>query len=205
MKLYFAPGACSLSPHIALREAGLSFDLEQVDLATKKTKSGADFAAVNPKNYVPALALDNGEVLTEAAVIAQYIADKANGAGKSLLPPAGTMERYRVQEWLNYIAAELHKGMGQLFNPKLPDSFRQTVKESLLPPKFDYLSKKLEGRQYLMGDTFTVADAYLFTILNWSDLLGVDLSPWPVLQAYKARVAARPAVQAALKAEGLLH
>ena len=203
MKLYFSPGACSLSSHIALREAGLAFDLEQVDLGTKKTKSGADLTTVNPKNYVPALELDNGEVLTEAAVIAQYIADKADG--KKLLPAAGTMERYRAQEWLNYVAAELHKGVGQLFNPKMPDDFKKTVKDAILPPKFDFLSKGLEKRQYLTGDTFTAADAYLFTILNWTGMLGIDLSRWPALTAYQGRVAARPAVQAALKAEGLLQ
>jgi glutathione S-transferase len=201
MKLYFSPGACSLSPHIALREAGLPFELEQVDLATKKTKSGGDLAAVNPKNYVPVLQLDNGELLTEAAVIAQYIADKA--AETKLVPAAGTMERYRVQEWLNYVASEVHKGLGQLFNPKMPDDFKKTVKEALLPPRFDFLSKKLDGKTYLTGDTFTAADAYLFTVLNWTGFLGIDLSKWPVLQAYQARVAARPAVQAAMKAEGL--
>lgn len=203
MKLYFSPGACSLSPHIALREAGLSFDLEQVDLGTKKTRSGADLASVNPKNYVPALELDSGEILTEAAVIAQYIADRA--AESKLVPAAGTMERYRVQEWLNYVASELHKGIGQLFNPKMPDDFKKTVREAILPPRFDFLSKKLEGRQYLMGDSFTAADAYLFTVLNWTGHLGIDLGRWPVLRAYQARVAARPAVQAAMKAEGLLH
>lgn len=203
MKLYFSPGACSLSSHIALREAGLAFDLEQVDLGTKKTKSGADLTTVNPKNYVPALELDNGEVLTEAAVIAQYIADKADG--KRLLPAAGTMERYRAQEWLNYIAAELHKGVGQLFNPKMPDDFKKTVKDAILPAKFDFLSKTLDKRPYLTGDAFSAADAYLFTILNWTGMLGIDLSRWPALTAYQGRVAARPAVQAALKAEGLLQ
>jgi glutathione S-transferase len=203
MKLYFSPGACSLSPHIALREAGLGFDLEQVDLASKKTKSGADLASVNPKNYVPVLELDNGEILTESGIIAQYIADKAPGA--KLAPAAGTLERYRVQEWLNYVASELHKGIGQLFNPKMPDAFKQTVKEAILPPRFDFLSKKLDGKQYLMGDSFTVADGYLFTVLNWTGPLGIDLGKWPVLKAYQERVAARPAVQAALQAEGLVH
>jgi glutathione S-transferase len=201
MKLFYTPGACSLSPHIALREAGLDFDLEKVDLGTKKTAGGADFKTINPKGYVPALQLDNGEVLTEAAVIVQYIADKA--PQKKLMPAAGTPEHYRAQEWLNYIAAEIHKGVSQLFNPKMPDGFKQTVKEAVLPPKFDFLTKALEGRSYLLGESFSVADGYLFTILSWTGHVGIDLGKWPVLKAYSDRVAARPAVQAALKAEGL--
>jgi glutathione S-transferase len=200
MKLYFMPGACSLSPHIALRETGLSFDLEQVDSKTKKTKSGADFLKVNPKGYVPALQLDDGQTLTEAAVIVQYIADKKPEA--KLLPPAGTTERYRAQEWLNYIATEIHKGVGALFNPKLTDDWKDVLRESVAP-KFDYLSKRLEGRSYAFGDGFSAVDGYLFTILGWPQYVGIDLAKWPVLKSYTDGIAKRPSVQAALKAEGL--
>ena len=198
MKLYFMPGACSLSPHIALRETGLSFDLEQVDSKTKKTKSGADFLKVNPKGYVPALQLDDGQTLTEAAVIVQYIADKKPEA--KLLPPAGTTERYRAQEWLNYIATEIHKGVGALFNPKLTDDWKDVLRESVAP-KFDYLSKQLEGRSYAFGDGFSAVDGYLFTILGWPQYVGIDLAKWPVLKSYTDGIAKRPSVQAALKAE----
>jgi len=198
MKLYFMPGACSLSPHIALRETGLSFDLEQVDSKTKKTKSGADFLKVNPKGYVPALQLDDGQTLTEAAVIVQYIADKKPEA--KLLPPAGTTERYRAQEWLNYIATEIHKGVGALFNPKLTDDWKDVLRESVAP-KFDYLSKRLEGRSYAFGDAFSAVDGYLFTILGWPQYVGIDLAKWPVLKSYTDGIAKRPSVQAALKAE----
>ena len=200
MKLYFMPGACSLSPHIALRETGLSFDLEQVDSKTKKTKSGADFLKVNPKGYVPALQLDDGQTLTEAAVIVQYIADKKPEA--KLLPPPGTTERYRAQEWLNYIATEIHKGVGALFNPKLTDDWKDVLRESVAP-KFDYLSKRLEGRSYAFGDGFSAVDGYLFTILGWPQYVGIDLAKWPVLKSYTDGIAKRPSVQAALKAESL--
>jgi glutathione S-transferase len=185
MKLYYTPGACSLSPHIVLREAGLDFDLEQVDLRSKQTKSGADFRAVNPKGSVPALQLDNGEVLTEGAVMVQYLADQQPAA--KLAPPAGSWERVRLQEWLNYIASELHKGFSPLFNPKASEEWKQIVKANLAQ-RFAYLAKSLDGKKFLMGDGFTVADAYLFTILSWSKNTGVDL-----------------AVQATLKAEGLLN
>jgi glutathione S-transferase len=198
MKLYYIPHACSLSPHIALRETGLSFDLEQVDSKTKKTKSGADFLKVNPKGYVPALQLDDGQTLTEAAVIVQYIADKKPEA--KLLPPAGTTERYRAQEWLNYIATEIHKGVGALFNPKLTDDWKDVLRESVAP-KFDYLSKRLEGRSYAFGDGFSAVDGYLFTILGWPQYVGIDLAKWPVLKSYTDGIAKRPSVQAALKAE----
>jgi glutathione S-transferase len=201
MKLYFSPGACSLSPHIVLRELGMDFELEQVDLATKQTKSGADFKAVNPKGYVPALKLDDGQVLTEGPAIVQYLADKK--PEKKLVPAAGTMERYREQEWLNYITSELHKGIGSLFNKAMPDDFKKTLKETTIPTRLGVLAGKLDGNPYLMGDSFTVADAYLFTILSWTAPLGIDLGKWPTLTAYQERVAARPAVQAALKAEGL--
>jgi glutathione S-transferase len=197
MKLYYSPGACSLSPHIVLREAGLAFDVESVDLGSKKTKSGADFKAINPKGSVPALQLDNGEVLTEVAVIVQYLADQKPAT--KLAPPAGTMERYRLQEWLNYIASEIHKGFSPLFSPKASEEWKQIVKDNLAT-RFDFLSNKLKGKDYLMG-AFSVADAYLFTILSWAKGLKIDLAKWPVLATYVERVAARPAVKATLEAE----
>lgn len=200
MKLYYMPGACSLAPHIALREAGLSFDLEKVE-RTKKTQSGADYLAVNAKGAVPALGLEDGQVLTEAAVIQQYIADKA--PTKKLAAAAGTQERYRLQEWLNYIASDVHKGIGQLFNPAMPDEYKNAVKKGLAERQLPYLNEALAGRDYLLGD-FTVADGYLFTVLNWTNFHNIDLSAYPNIAAYMKRVAARPAVQDAMKAEGLL-
>src|SRR5262245_56258322 len=161
MKLYYVPGACSLAPHIALREAGYQFDLEQVDLAAKKTKSGADYTKINAKGYVPALQLDNGEVLTEAPVILQYIADQRPESG--LVPKAGSMERYRTQEWLNFVTSELHKGFGILFNPALPENARPVVVDKL-GSRLDFLAKQLDGKPYLAGDKFTAADAYAFTV-----------------------------------------
>jgi len=201
MKLYFAPGACSLAPHISLREAGMKFDLEQVDLATKTTKSGADYTKVNGKGYVPALQLDSGEVLTEAPVILQYIGDQKPESG--LVPKAGTMERYRTQEWLNFVTSELHKGFGALFNPKTPEDYRPVAIERI-GQRLDFVAKQVDGKPYLTGDRFTVPDAYLFTVLSWAPHLKVSLDKWPTIQAYIGRVAARPQVQAALKAEGLL-
>jgi glutathione S-transferase len=201
MKLYYMPGACSLAPHIALREAGLPFDLEQVDGGSKKTKSGEDYLAINPKGAVPAIKLDNGQVLTEGAAIQQYIADQA--PGKKLAPVAGTLERYRLQEMLNYIASEIHKGIGQLFNKAMPDDFRESVKKGLAAKQFPFLEKALAGRDYLLGD-FSVADGYLFTVLNWTKFHNIDLSAFPNITAFMKRVAARPAVQEAMKAEGLL-
>ncbi len=200
MKLYYYPGACSLSPHIALREAGLKFDLEQVDFETGRTKKGEDFAKVNPKGYVPALMLDDGQVLTETATIVQYIADKAPGA--KLAPQAGTMERYRLQEWLNYIATELHKSFGPLFASDTPKDYQEIVKKNLAK-RFDYLEKHLAGRQHLTDSGFTIADGYCFTVLGWAGQVGISLDKWPNIKAYHARIAARPAVAAALKAEGL--
>jgi glutathione S-transferase len=200
VKLYFSPGACSLSPHIVLREAGVPFDLEQVNLRSKEIKSGGDFRTINPKGAVPALAIDGGQVLTEGAVIVQYIADK-NPAAK-LAPAAGTPDRYRLQEWLNYIASEVHKGFSPLFNPKASDEWKQVVKDNIAA-KFDYISKQLDGKSYLMGDAFSVADAYLFTILNWTKPNNIDLGKWPALKAYWERIAARPAVKAAMEAEAL--
>jgi glutathione S-transferase len=200
MKLYFTPGACSMAPHILLRESGQNVELEQVDLASKKTKSGADYKKVNGKGYVPALQLDNGEVITEAPIILQYIADQKPESG--LMPKAGTMERYRTQEWLNFITSELHKGFGALFNPAVPDAYR-TIAIDRVGTRLDFLESKLQGKQYLQGDKFTAPDAYLFTILSWAPHLKVSLDKWPGIQAYLGRVAARPQVQATLKAEGL--
>jgi glutathione S-transferase len=200
MKLYFTPGACSMAPHILLRETGQKFDLEQVDLASKKTKSGADYKKVNGKGYVPALQLDNGEVITEAPIILQYIADQKPEAG--LIPKAGTMERYRTQEWLNFVTSELHKGFGALFNPAVPDAYR-TIAIDRIGTRLDFLAPQLEGKQYLQGDKFTAPDAYLFTVLSWAPHLKMSLDKWPGIPAYLGRVAARPQVQATLKAEGL--
>jgi glutathione S-transferase len=200
MKLFYSPGACSLAPHIVLRELGLPFDLERVDTKAGKTEKGADFRAVNPKGYVPALQLDDGQVLTEGPVITQFLADKKPEA--KLVPAAGTLERYRLQEWLNYLTSEMHKSVGGLFNPKMPEDFKGVTKEAI-GAKLDYLTKQLNGRSFLTGEAFTVADAYLFVILGWTKHVGIDLGKWPVLDAYSARIAGRPAVKAALKAEGL--
>jgi glutathione S-transferase len=201
MKLYYSPGACSLSPHIVAREAGIAIDLEKVDLKAKKLANGSDYNAVNPKGYVPLLELDNGQRLTEVPVIVQYLADQKPASG--LAPMAGTMERYRLQEWLNFIASELHKTWGAFFNPKIGGDWKQATLDRL-GLRLDYLAKQLDGKQYLMGERFTVADAYAFTILNWAGMTGVDLGRWPGIKAYHARVAARPKVQEALKAEGLV-
>lgn len=200
MKLYYKSGACSLSPHIVLRELGLPFELESVDTKAQKTASGADFTAINPKKYVPTLQLDDGQVLTEGAVIVQYLADRKPDA--MLVPPTGSMDRYRLQEWLNYVASELHKSFGPVF--RASEEQRPPLREALVP-KLDYVARHLEKRQFLMGDRFTVADAYLFTVLNWTNYVGIDVGRWPPLKAYLQRVAARPAVHAAMQAEGLLR
>jgi len=202
MKLFYTPGACSLSPHIALLEAGLPFTLSKVDLKNKKLESGEDFNGINAKGYVPALQFDDGQVLTEGSAIVQYIADLKPAAG--LAPAAGTVERYRLQEWLNFITAELHKPMGSMFNPAQAPEWKESVKATL-SKRLDWLSKQLEGKQYLLGDKFSIADGYLFTILNWAGMVKFDLAPWPVIQQYAARVGQRPKVVEALKAEGLLH
>ena len=201
MKLYFSPGACSLSPHIVLRETGIPFELEQVDTRAKRTKAGADFLQINPKGQVPVLALDDGDRLTEGPAIVQYIADQAPASG--LVPPAGTKERYHVQEWLNFITSELHKNFSPLFRPNTPDVYKPVAKENLAS-RFGYLDRHLAGGKYLMGDQFTIADAYLFTILNWTNFQSIDLGQWPNVKAYFERVRARPTVQDAMKAEGLL-
>ena len=201
MKLYFSPGACSLSPRIALLEAGLPFTTQKVDTKTKLLDGGGDFWAINSKGYVPTLELDNGQVLTEGPAIVQYIADQNPESG--LAPKAGTMERYRLQEWLNFITSEIHKGFSPLFDPTLTPEVKQVFKDKL-GKRFDWLTTQLTGKQYLMGETFTVADGYLFTVLNWCQWVGIDLAKWPMLKDYQARVSARPKVQEALKAEGLI-
>lgn len=198
MKLYYSPGASSLPAHIALREANLPFEAETVDLAAKKTASGADFLAINAKGYVPALALDDGEVLTEGAAILQYVADQAPAAG--LAPPAGTLARYRLAEWLNFLGTEVHKSFSPLFNPKASEDWKDAAR-AMLARRLDYLAQQLQERPYLLGDSYSVADAYLYTILSWSKWVKVDLSRWPVLAAYGERIAARPAVAATLAAE----
>ena len=200
-KLYFSPGACSLSPHIALREAGLPFDLILVDTRAHKLPNGGDYYAVNAKGYVPVLELDDGQRLTEGPAIVQYIADQA--PAKKLAPAAGSMERYRLMEWLNFTTSELHKGFSPLFNPATPDDYKPLAKAKL-NERFAWVDSQLAGKQYLMGDTFSVADAYLFTVAGWGKHVGVDITSLANLQAYMGRVAARPAVQEALKAEGLL-
>ena len=200
MKLYFAPGACSLAPHIALREAGLAFDLEQVDLRAKQIKSGGDYRAVNAKGSVPAIALDDGQVLTEDAVILQWIADRKPEA--HLAPAAGTMERYRLQEWLNWVATELHKGISPFFNPRASDEWKGILRERL-DNQFAFLAGRM-AKPYVMGAQYTVADSYLYTILRWTGMHKIELGKWPDIPAFMERVTQRPATQAALKAEGLL-
>ena len=201
MKLYYTPGACSLSPHIVLNELGLAHETEMVDLKTKKTATGKDYNAITPKGCVPALVLDSGELLTEGPAIVQYLGDLA--PAKKLAPANGTMARYRLQEWLNYLSAELHKGFGGLFNPALPDDMKAALKTTL-GNRLGYVAQQLAGRDFLIGDEFSVADAYLFTILGWGDYVGIDIGQWPTLKAYHGKIFMRPAVQATLKAEGLI-
>ena len=201
MKLYYYPGACSLAPHIVAREAGIPLTLEKVDLANRTTETGASYLAINPKGYVPALGLKDNSVLTEASAIIQYLADSQTSA--DLAPANGTIERYRLLEWLGFISTEIHKGFGPLWNPATPDAVKTATKERLAT-RFAYLDEKLGSQPFLMGSKFTIADAYLFTVVNWTNFHGIDLSPFPNLQAFQARVAARPAVQQALEAEGLL-
>ena len=201
MKLYISPGACSLSPHIVVSETGLNVELEKVNLAEHKTASGQDYMTINPKGYVPALQLDDGSVLTEGPAIVQYLADQKPGSG--LIPAAGSIDRYRVQEWLNFIGTELHKNFGALFNRATPDAVKEATKANITK-RLGYLNDKLAGKQYLMGSNFTVADAYAFTIVNWTNFVGIDLKPYPNLAAYMGRVAARPKVLETLKSEGLV-
>jgi glutathione S-transferase len=200
MKLYFSTAACSLSPRIVLMEAGIPFTAVKTDLKSKKTESGADFFSINSKGAVPALELDDGQVLTEGPVIVQYLADLKPDSG--LAPRAGSFERYRLMEMLNYITSEVHKAFSPLFKADTPADARKIAVDNL-GKKFDWLSAHLAGKKFLMGEIFTVADAYLFTVLRWSALVHVDLTRWPVLTAYVARVEERPKVQEALRAEGL--
>ena len=203
MKLYYAPGACSLSPHIVLRELGLDHQLERVDLRSQphRTASGEDFSQISAKGYVPALRLADGELLTEGPAIVQYLADQKPEAG--LLAPAGSLARARAQEWLNYIASELHKNFGALFRPDSSDEVKQAARAALAQ-RLRFTAEALQDRDYLVGERFGVADAYLFVVLGWCQYLAVDLAPYPTLQAFQQRIAERPAVQAALNAEGLL-
>jgi glutathione S-transferase len=199
MKLYYSPGACSLSPHIALLEAGIIHDLAKVDLKAKRLEDGGDFLKVNPKGQVPVLVLDNNEQLTEGPVIVQAIADKV--PDKKLAPAAGTSERYRLQEWLNFVTSELHKNFSPLFQPALSDETKAFFRNRLFD-KFKYVDETLVGKDYLMG-RFSVADGYLYVMLRWADAIKLDLGSLKNLAAYKARMAARPKVQEALKSEGL--
>jgi glutathione S-transferase len=201
MKLYLYPGACSMAVDIALRESGQRFDAEKVDLAKKQTETGEDYLQINPKGYVPALKLDSGEVLTEVAAILQYVADLKPETG--LAPKAGSMERYRLIEWLNFISAEVHKTLGALFNPKITSEWKDN-QVALFGRRCNFLASRLDGQPFLMGQSFTVADAYLFTILGWTSLFKLDLGKWPALGNYVARIAARPAVRETMQAEGLI-
>jgi glutathione S-transferase len=201
MKLYYSPGACSLSPHIVLRESGLKFEAVLASTKTHKLQDGTDYYTINPKGYVPTLELDNGERLTEGPAIVQYIADQA--PTRQLAPANGTMARYRLQEWLNFITSELHKTYSPLFNPAVPEEYK-AIARSKLADRYRWLDTQLEGKSYLMGDTFGVADAYLFTVTNWAKHVGVDLAALKNVGAFTQRVAARPAVQEAMQAEGLL-
>jgi glutathione S-transferase len=198
MKLYYSPGACSLSPHIVIRELGLPVELEKTDLGAKKTAHGVDFLTINPKGQVPTLELDDGQVLTEGPAIVQYLADRKPEAG--LVPAQGSVERYRVQEWLNHITSELHKNYTPLFNKDAPEDYKKIARANLAK-RYRRIDEQLKGRPYLMGDRFSVADAYLFTVTSWAGHVGVDLSEFPNLQAFQKRVAERPAVKEALKVE----
>jgi glutathione S-transferase len=200
MKLYFAPGTCSLASHIALREAGIACDLEKVDLRSKQTASGEDFTAINPKGYVPALRLDNGELLTENIAVLTYVGDQ--DPAKKLAPPAGSLERYRFAEWLGFINSEIHKSHSIFFNPAARDDVKQLYRAAITR-RYTWLQEVLSTRQFLMGDDFTAADAYLFTVLRWAPVAGVDVAQWPALKGYAERIGSRPRVQDALRAEGL--
>ena len=200
MKLYYSPAACSLAAHIALEETGLPYELVKVDLRSHKLANGSDYYEINPKGYVPVLELEGGERLTEAAVVLQYIADRKPG---TLAPADGTMARYRLSEWLNFIATEIHKQFGPLWHDETPEATKATQRAALAK-RFAFIEKTLAKQPYLTGDTFTIADAYLFVVVNWSASLKVDLTPFPALRQFQARVAARPTVRAAMKAERLI-
>jgi glutathione S-transferase len=201
MRLYYSPGACSLAPHIVLREAGHDFDLERVDIPNKKTETGADYWEINPKGYVPALKLDDGDILTEVGVILEYIADQNQAA--NLAPRFGTHERYHLLEWLSFIATEVHKQIGALFNPRMTPEMKE-VQRGVIERRMNALEKMLEGKQYLMGDDFSIADAYLFTVMRWATKLDIDLAKWPNIGGVYARVGERATVIEAMKAEGLI-
>jgi glutathione S-transferase len=201
MKLYYSPGACSLSPHIVLRESGLAFEPVLASTKTHKLQDGTDYYTINPKGYVPLLELDNGERLSEGPAIVQYIADQV--PAKKLAPAAGTMARYRLQEWLNFTTSELHKTFSVLFNPAMPEEAKALMRTKV-GDRLKWVDTQLEGKSYLMGDAFSVADAYLFTVTNWTQYVGVDISALKNLGAFMKRMAERPAVQEAMKAEGLL-
>jgi glutathione S-transferase len=201
MKLYYAPAVCSLAVHIVAREAELPISLEKFDLTTHKTEAGADFYTINPKGYVPAIELDTGELLTEVDAIVQFLADQVSPS--PLAPAYGTLDRIRLQEWLTFISSEIHKGFSPLWYSGTPPEVKQMTKEKLAA-RFAYLDEKLAGRAYLMGEQFTVADAYLFTIVNWVNFLNIDISAYQHLKAFQERIASRPKVREALRAEGLL-
>lgn len=202
MKLYYSPGTCALSPHIALREAGLDAELVKVDLRTHTTADGGDYYAINPRGYVPVLELDGGERLTEGPAIVQFLADLAPASG--LAPAAGTMQRVRLQEWLGFVNSELHKLVSPLWDPSTHESTRETIGKKLRQ-RLDWTATQLADGQFLLGDAFTVADGYLFVVLGWLKPMGFEIADWPVLADYHRRIAARPAVQAALREQGLLR
>ena len=201
MKLYYAPGACSLSPHIVARELGINVELKKVNTKDKTIEGGGDYWKVNARGYVPALELDNGQVLTEGPAIVQYLADQKPDSG--LAPKNGSIERYRLQEWLNFLTSEVHKQFSPLFKPNTPEEYKPIAKQNLAT-RFDWLDKQLEGKEYLTGKQFTVADAYLFVLTNWTKPTQIDLSKWPNIAAFQKRVAARPKVKEAMQAEGLI-
>jgi glutathione S-transferase len=201
MKLYYSPGACSLSPHIVSRELGIPVELKKVNTKDKTIEGGGDYSKVNARGYVPALELDNGEILTEGPAIVQYLADQKPEAG--LAPKPGTFARYRLQEWLNFFTSEVHKQFSPLFKPNTPEDYKPIAKQNIAT-RFDWLDKQLGDREHLMGKQFTVADAYLFVLLGWTKPTQIDLAKWPNLAAFHKRVGARPKVQDALRAEGLL-
>ena len=201
MKLYYSPGACSLSPHIVSRELGIPVELKKVNTKDKTIEGGGDYWKVNARGYVPALELDNGQILTEGPAIVQYLADQKPDAG--LAPKPGSFERYRVQEWLNFLTSEVHKQFSPLFKPNTPEDYKPVAKQNLAT-RFDWLDQQLAGKDYLMGSQFSVADAYLFVLLGWTKPTQIDLAKWPNLAAFHKRVGARPKVKEALQAEGLL-
>lgn len=201
MKLYYSAGACSLAAHIALEEAGLKYEAISAPTKTKQLPDGSDYRKVNPLGYVPYLVLDDGQALRECAIICQYVADQA--PARALIPPCGSMARYQLQMWMHFTATELHKGFSPLFNPAMPAEAKQ-VALARLQERLKFVDGELAGKAFVMGSDYSVADAYLFTVTNWAKPMAIDLAPYPNLLAWRERVAARPAVQAAMKAEGLI-